>query len=175
MPFAAAVAALFVLGTAVPFSFSSSASRVVSTIRIHREIGDVFNFFTTPGNWPGWHPASISVAGAADHSLETGEEVEEEIRTGGARAQARWRVTARDAPYLWRIEGTPASAAGDARVSITYRLRMEGRDTVFERDMEYRFNPLWLRMLDRLFIRRRMERQSQQALSNAKKILENPA
>ncbi len=56
---------------------------------------------------------------------------------------------------------------------ITYRLRMDGSDTVFERDMQYQFNRLWLVVLDPLFIRRRMERESDQALANAKQILEN--
>jgi uncharacterized protein YndB with AHSA1/START domain len=148
---AIAVAALFVIGAAALFILPISASRVVSTIRIHREIADVFDFFTTPGNWPRWHPASISVAGATDHSLEVREEVTEEIRAGSRKARAVWRVNARDAPHLWRIEGTPASAAGDAGVTITYRLRMDGRDTVFERDMQYQFNRRWLALLDPLF------------------------
>ena len=67
----------------------------------------------------------------------------------------------------------PKSAAGDARVRITYSLRMDGQDTVFERDMEYQFSRLWLVLLDPLFIRRRTEHESQQALSNAKQLLEN--
>jgi hypothetical protein len=58
-------------------------------------------------------------------------------------------------------------------VTITYSLRMDGQDTVFERDMQYQFNRLWLRVLDLLFIRRHMEQESQQALSNAKQILEH--
>jgi len=132
---AIAAAALFVIGAAALLILPTSASHVVSTIRIHREIADVFDFFTTPANWRRWHPASISVAGATDPSLEAGEEVTEEIRAGSGKARAVWRVTARDAPHLWRIVGTPASAAADARVTITYRLRMDGRDTVFERDM----------------------------------------
>ena len=48
-------------------------TRVVSTIRIRRDIADVFDFLTTPKNWPEWHPASISVAGPTDHSLTIGE------------------------------------------------------------------------------------------------------
>jgi len=58
-------------------------------------------------------------------------------------------------------------------VAITYRLRMDGSDTVFERDMQYKFNRLWLVVLDPLFIQRRMERESEQALVNAKQILEH--
>ena len=165
---AIAGAALLALGAALVIS-SNSESRVVSSVRIHREIADVFDFFTTPKNWPRWHPASISVAGATDHSLAIGEEVSEEIRAGSGKVDAVWRVTARDAPHLWRFEGSPA---GDARVTITYRLRMDGSETVFERDMQYQFNRLWLRVLDPLFIRCHMERESQQAVSNAKQILE---
>ena len=163
-----AIAALLVVGGAA-LLVSHPASPVVSTVRIHRDIADVFDFFTTPANWPRWHPASISVAGATDHSLALGEEVSEEIRAGGGKVHAVWRVTARDAPQLWRFEGSPA---GDARVTITYRLRTEGGDTVFEREMQYEFNRLWLRVLDPLFIRRQAEGESQQALLNAKQILE---
>ena len=79
---AIAVAALLVLGAAALFIFLTSGSRVASTVRINREIGDVFDFFTTPKNWLRWYPASISVAGATDHSLAIGEEVTEEFRTG---------------------------------------------------------------------------------------------
>ena len=168
---AIAVAALLALGAAAFFIVPASGSRVASTVRIHREIADVFAFFTTPKNWPRWHPASISVAGATDHSLAAGEEVTEDFRMGSGKGQVVWRVTESKAPHLWRIEGAPAS--GDARVTITYSLRMDGQDTVFERDMQYQFNRLWLRVLDLLFIRRHMEQESQQALSNAKQILEH--
>jgi hypothetical protein len=50
---------------------------------------------------------------------------------------------------------------------------MDGQDTVFERNMHYQFNRLWLRVLDPLFIRRHIEQESQQALANAKQILEH--
>ena len=167
---AIAAAALLVYAAAAFFVSRTSASHVVSTIRIRREVADVFDFLTTPKNWPRWHPASISVAGATDHSLAIGEKVTEEIRVGSGKARAVWRVTARDAPHLWRFEGSPD---GDAWVMITYRLRMDGSDTVFERDMQYQFNRLWLVVLDPLFIRRRMERELDEALANAKQILEN--
>jgi uncharacterized protein YndB with AHSA1/START domain len=148
---AIAVAALLALGAAVLFIVPASGSRVASAVRIHRESADVFAFFTTPKNWPRWHPASISVAGATDHSLAAGEEVTEEFRMGSGKGRVVWRVTESNPPYLWRIEGTPES--GDARVTITYSLRMDGQDTLFERDMQYQFNRLWLRVLDLLFIR----------------------
>jgi hypothetical protein len=44
--------------------------------------------------------------------------------------------------------------------------------TVFERDMQYNFGRTWLIILDALFVRRRMQRQSREALFRAKHILE---
>ena len=112
-------------------------TRVISTIRIRRDIADVFDFLTTPKNWPEWHPASISVAGSTDHSLTIGEEVTEEFIAAGRRGRTVWRVTAREPPYLWRIE----SSESEASATITYRLHTEAGMTVFERDMQYHFGP----------------------------------
>jgi hypothetical protein len=107
-------------------------TRILSTIWIHRDIADVFDFLTTPKNWPEWRPASISVVGSTDHSLAIREEVTEEFLAAGRRGSAVRRVTAREAPYLWRIE----SSASEASATITYRLRKEAGMTVFERDMQ---------------------------------------
>ena len=74
-------------------------TRILSTICIHRDIADVFDFLTTPKNWPEWHPASISVVGSTDHSLAIREEVTEEFLAAGRRGSALWRATAREAPY----------------------------------------------------------------------------
>jgi len=56
----------------------------------------------------------------------------EEFLAAGRRGSTVWRVTAREAPYLWRIE----SSASEASATITYRLRKEAGMTVFERDMQ---------------------------------------
>ena len=143
-------------------------TRFVSTIHIRRDITDVFDFLTTPENWPEWHPASISVAGATDHSLTIGGEVTEEFVAAGRRGRTVWRVTAREAPYLWRIE----SSASEASATITYRVHTEAGMTVFEREMQYRFGRALLIILDTLFLRRRMERELWEALLRAKQILE---
>ena len=143
-------------------------TRVVSTIQIRRDIADVFDFLTTPKNWPEWHPASISVAGSTDHSLTIGEEVTEEFIAAGRRGRTVWRVTAREAPYLWRIE----SSESEASATITYRLHTEAGMTVFERDMQYHFGPPMISP-KAMFLRRRMERESREALFRAKQILDS--
>ena len=44
--------------------------------------------------------------------------------------------------------------------------------TVFERDMQYNFGQTWPIILDALFVRRPMQRQSREALFRAKQIPE---
>jgi hypothetical protein len=143
-------------------------SRILTSIRIHRPIAEVFDYVTTPVNWPVWHPASISVGGSSDHPLRLGEEVVEEFVAAGRRGWVTWRVTRRKAPYRWRIEAS--SPQGQA--AITYQLSPEGADTVFERDLSYRMPNAWLALLDILVLRRRMDRESRIALQQLKGVLE---
>jgi uncharacterized protein YndB with AHSA1/START domain len=39
-------------------------TQIVVAINIHRPIGAVFDYVTTPANWPAWHPASRAVSGS---------------------------------------------------------------------------------------------------------------
>ena len=145
-------------------------TRIVTTVRIRRPIDEVFAFATTPMNWPAWHPASISVEGG-DHPCRVGEEAVEEFVAAGRHGCATWRVTHRDAPHRWRIE----TETPEARAAVEYRLRADETDTLFERDLSYEVSGAWLAVLDALVLRRRMERESRQALQNLKAVLETPA
>jgi uncharacterized protein YndB with AHSA1/START domain len=143
-------------------------TRIITSIRIHRPIAEVFDYVTTPANWPVWHPASIAVSGSSDHPLWHGEEVTEEFVAGGRRGRATWRVTSREAPHYWRIEAS--SPQGQA--AIVYQLSAEGADTVFKRDLGYKMPNAWLALLDILVLRRRMDRESRIALRRLKGVLE---
>ena len=147
-------------------------TRIVSTIRIHRDADIVFDFFTTPKNAPKWHPASLSVGGAVDHSLAVDEEFSEEL-TGpaGMRGHAKWRVVASDAPHLWRIE-LKESKPVRMTALVTLRFHGEPGETMFERHVHYRYAQPWLVVLDALFLRRRNEREGRECLRRAKQILE---
>ena len=171
--YAFAIAALLALGAAALLLVPTSGSHVASTVRIHREIADVFAFFTTPKNWPRWHPASISVAGATDHSLAAGEEATRGIPHGRReRASGLARHRKQRAFFVAHQRGAPES--GDVRVTIAYSLRMDGQDTVFERNMQYQFNRLWLRVLDLLLYSASYGAGgSPEALWNAERILEH--
>lgn len=147
-------------------------SRIVSTVRIRREPAAVYDFFTTPANAPLWHPASLSVAGAVDHPLLVGEEFSEELRGPlGIRGHAEWRVVARDAPRLWRIE-LKRSTPSRMQATVTLRFRKDKGVTVLERDVQYRYDRPWLLLLDALLLRRRNESEGNEGLRRAKDRLE---
>ena len=144
-------------------------ARVVTTIDIRRSIDEVFTYVSTPGNWAQWHPATLDVNGATDHSLMPGEQICEDFQVGGRRARALWTVQKRDAPRLWKIEGyTPQGG----RATIAYRLTELADGTGFERELEYSKPGLVFMLLDWLFIRRRMQAQSKEALTRLKAALE---
>src|SRR3712207_514659 len=108
-------------------------TRIVTTVRITRPIATVFDYVTTPANWPHWHPASRAVSASADHPLELGEEVVEEFVAAGRRGSVVWRVTARDAPHLWTI----VAAHEEGSATLTYRLSADGDGTLFKRELAY--------------------------------------
>ncbi len=62
-------------------------TRIYTTIRVEEPPERLFEYVTTPGNWPAWHPSSLGVSGATDHSLEPGETVTEEYTVAGRRGR----------------------------------------------------------------------------------------
>lgn len=138
-------------------------------IFIARPTPEVFDFVTTPGNWPRWHPASLAVQGAIDHPLRVGEQVTEDFVVAGRRGRARWTVVESDAPRRWRIEG---SGEQGGRASITYVLAAAESGTRFERDMRYRMPNLLAALLDPLLTRARIDDESATALRQLKQVLE---
>ena len=111
-------------------------TRIRSTAAIARPPAEVFAFVTTPGHWPDWHPSSLGVSGATDHSLAPGEQVTERYRVAGAEGTVVWTVTAREEPVRWTISGEIVGRGFGGTVS--YELTPdEGRATRFERVFEY--------------------------------------
>jgi uncharacterized protein YndB with AHSA1/START domain len=146
-------------------------TRIYTTTRIHSPIDRVFDYVTTPDNWPAWHPSSLGVGGATDHSLEPGEQVTEEFQVAGRRGRVVWTVRERVAPRRWVIDGRVEGGGG----TITYTVTPHADGTTFERELVYTVaNPL-LRLLDRLVLRRRIEAESAEALRRLKDQLERRA
>jgi uncharacterized protein YndB with AHSA1/START domain len=144
-------------------------TRICNSIQIRRPIEQVFDFITTPANWPQWHPASVSVGGNADHSLLPGEEVTENISVVGRPGLITWLVRERSAPHRWVIDGT---GKDDSRATITYTLTPHPDGMTFERELVYTMPNALLAVLDWLIIRARMKTDSAEALRRLKRLLE---
>src|SRR4030095_17088653 len=106
-------------------------TRICNSIQIRQPIERVFDFITTPANWPQWHPASLSVGGDADHSLLPGEAVTENISVAGRRGLVTWLVRERIAPHRWVIEG---AGEGGGHANIAYTLGPPPGGTHLQRD-----------------------------------------
>jgi uncharacterized protein YndB with AHSA1/START domain len=144
-------------------------SRVVSRATIARLPGEVFSYVTTPGHWPEWHPSSLGVTGATDHSLLVGEEVTESFLVAGRRGKAHWTVREREEPRRWVIFGL-VERGGTG--TITYTLTPQNGGTYFEREFTYEMNSPLLALLDRLVLHRRIEGESAEAVRRLKGRLE---
>jgi uncharacterized protein YndB with AHSA1/START domain len=144
-------------------------TRIYTPISIPLPIETVFDYATTPGNWPQWHPSSLGVSGATDHSLEIGEQVTEKFLVAGRQGQATWTVRERAFPHRWVIEANVAGQTGRGIVSYTLSTRADG--TFFEREFVYTTPNLLLSLLDRLILRRRIQAESWQAVRQLKHVL----
>jgi hypothetical protein len=129
----------------------------------------VFNYVTTPANWPRWHVSSVGVSGATDHSLLPGEQVIEEFKIAGHRGVVTWTVRERVEPSRWVIAG---QVIGGGEGAITYSLASQDGVTSYQRDFVYVMpNPL-LALLDRLVVRRRIEAEASQSVQRLREALE---
>jgi len=144
-------------------------SRIDTTIQIRRPIEQVFDYVTTPANWPKWHPSSLGVSDAIDHPLEVGEHVSEEFIVSGRRGRVVWKVRERLPPRRWVIEGQTEKGGGG---TITYSLTPLHDGTKFEREFVYTMPNSLMTLLDWLFIRRRIEAESAEALRRLKEVME---
>jgi uncharacterized protein YndB with AHSA1/START domain len=144
-------------------------TRIYKTIHIDIPIEEVFEYVTTPGNWPQWHPSSLGVSGATDHSLHPGEQVTEEFSVAGRRGRVVWTVREREAPRRWIIDG---QVEGGGSGTITYALTPHNDGTTFEREFVYSMSNPLLALLDRLVLRRRVEAESAEALERLKDVLQ---
>jgi uncharacterized protein YndB with AHSA1/START domain len=144
-------------------------THIANAIIIARPPDVVFAYVTTPGNWPKWHPASLAVSGATDHSLAPGEQVTEDFILAGRKGRVVWTAVKRDANRAWVIEG---DVDGRNAGVITYTLTALPAGTRFERDFVYPSPNLLFAGLNRISIRSKVEAESTQALQNLKRVLE---
>jgi hypothetical protein len=142
--------------------------RIETGTLIARPAEAAFSFATHAALWHHWHPATARVSNVADRPLVTGDTVTESIRAGIRSFSAVWTVLACDAPTLWVI--ATRTAEGDAR--IVYEIAPEGRLCRFQRTLDYRSRRWPWRAFDSNLTRWTLDRQSQRALANLRRVLE---
>ena len=135
-------------------------------------------YITTPTTWVKWNPGTSSVNGP-EHPSKENECWEEYLKVSGINMKVEWVATQVKAPHVCVMEGkmSPTSplvgwlSRGET-VVLRYDLLDAGADTRLERTLSYAFaNPL-LRLVDHLFLQRKTERETREALSNLKRVLE---
>jgi uncharacterized protein YndB with AHSA1/START domain len=145
-------------------------TRLINEITIARPPQHVYDYVTTPANWPRWHPSSIAVRGATDHSLVLGESVIEDFVVAGRRGTVTWTVIAREVPARWSIEGKNATSRGGG--TVTYTLRAADGGTRFTREFVYHMPNLLAAIINQLSLRERVAAESALAVSRLKVELE---
>ncbi len=154
------------------------------TTRIHNEVviarppAAVFDYVSTPANWPAWHPSSLGVAGATDHTLQPGERVTETFVVAGHSGVVVWTVTKSEPPRTWRVEGEiEGRKAGTVTYTLTPALTPSltpsEESTRFERVFSYQSPTLLFALLNRLVLRPRIESESAEAVRRLKAKLES--
>jgi uncharacterized protein YndB with AHSA1/START domain len=144
--------------------------RIVTTIQIECPIERVFDFLTTPGNWVRWHPSTLAVSGATDHSLEVGEQVTEDYVIAGQKGRATWTVRERRRPHRWAF-ATAVETGHQA--TINYTFTSEGTSTRFEREVVV-VMPASVPASVQAEFERKVADESAEALQRAKRVLEEP-
>lgn len=158
-----AAAALF-----LPLPWTDT-TRIHTEATIARPPQAVFDYVTTPGYWPAWHPSSLGVSGTTDHSLKVGERVTEHFRVAGRTGVVVWTVTNRQPPVAWVIDG---NIDGRKAGVVAYTLAPQGAGTRFQRDFTYQSPNLLFAVLNRVMLRGRIEAESAEAVRRLKEALE---
>lgn len=149
-----------------------TATTLVHHIDIRRTPQEVFDYVTTPGRWPEWHPSSLQLGPDTDRPLPAGARFHEQVRAGGRSTQLFWRVRAAERPTRWVAD---AEASNGAQLTLSYSMQVFDSGTRFERRLRYELPNPWLRLLNRLLLRRRIERESMESLRQLQQRLEATA
>jgi hypothetical protein len=143
---------------------------IYSVTHIRQPIQPLFDYITTPANWPHWHPSSLKVNGTADHPLQVGEQIIEEFLVAGRYGQVVWTVRDCLPPHRWVIEGEIIGSRSGGIITYTLTPRLES--VTFEREFTYTLSNPFLDLLDWLLLRRRIQAESDEALRRLKTVLE---
>ncbi|HVJ61768.1 MAG TPA: SRPBCC family protein [Tahibacter sp.] len=131
-----------------------------------------YDYLTVPACWHEWHAASLGTEPDAHVSQPKGATFEENIRTAGFRRRLHWRVVDAQRPDHWEAAATMDDGS---RVRLRYDFAANGEGTRFTRTLDYTVRPWWLRVVDAVFGRLRIRRESTAALAKLQRHFEQRA
>ncbi|KJE23383.1 Polyketide cyclase / dehydrase and lipid transport [Frankia torreyi] len=99
-----------------------------------RPIEAVFDFTTTAGYWPRWHPTARRVAGEVDRPAQLGDRIGEQVTVAGVDNTVTWTIVGCDRPH--RLELTTNVDAGRVRIGYDLAVLADGR-TRFRRTVDF--------------------------------------
>jgi uncharacterized protein YndB with AHSA1/START domain len=152
--------------------------QIVSEITIDAPAAAVFDFATTPANWPRFWPVTLGVSGDIDAPARAGAHWVEQVKISFWRGEFHWEAAECTRATHFVMVGR-SYGHGWAKVMpsedgrIEYTLTETAGRTHFRRVMTYTDSNLLLKIMDALVMHRTMTRAIQQALGNLKSILES--
>lgn len=137
-------------------------------IEIARAPEQVLAYASSATRWPEWHPSSLQVDGPGG-PLPAGSHFEENIHAGGRAGHLSWDVVELVPGQRWRARATGNHGL---QLLLTYECAATARGTRFVRTLEYQFSGLLMRLADRLVLRKRIERESEQSMLILRNVAE---
>lgn len=130
-------------------------------IEIARAPEQVLAYASSASRWPEWHPSSLKVD-AISGPLPAGSHFEEDIHAGGRPGHLSWDVVEYIPGQRWQARAKDHSKG--LHLVLTYECRATAGGTQFIRTLDYGFSGLLMRVLNRLILRRRIDRESAESL-----------
>ena len=125
----------------------------------------ILAYISTPARWPEWHPYHIAIT-APEGTMPVGSRFE---YLGGRAGKLQWEVTGSEPDRCWQ---TRALGRHGLEIRITYECSTATGGARVERKLEYSFSSPFFRLVDRLFLRKRIERDSVALLEKLRSMAE---
>lgn len=160
---------------------SPAMPEIVADITINAPAAAIFDFATTPANWPRFWPITLGVSGDVSQPAVVGARWTEQVKISFWRGEFHWSATARTRPTSFEMQGTSQGHGFLGRLlptgtgRIAYTLTETAGQTHFHRVMDYTDPNLLLKILDLLVMRRTMTRAINEALQRLKTLTESGA
>ncbi len=148
-----------------------ATTTVVNEIAIRARPEELFDFVSSPGLWPRWHPSSrhLTIDRNPEGPQGKGDTFSEEIKAGGRQGRLVWQVSECDRPRRWIA--TAESDQG-ASISLRYDIQGDGPELLFRRTLVYELRPLFLKFANLIFMQWKIRRESAAAILNLKAVIE---